>query len=456
MNMEVQKKPGGLSGGMKALLIFLVLVIAAVGGFMAYKNHQSTIYHTDNVLLGLFDSYDYSAYKQEEDPEEYQAWLAHFQAVRDKKAFRRELERTVREMTEVGLANKESYYLHYQEDGGSGHWEAPREDRFGGKGTVGTYESVLNKAIPVLSGLGYEDEGLKNAVAELYTREKELILKYPDAIKEHISRDLGVACEFNEAIWFLNNWNTQGGSFYTIDVESIYSAEDLVEPYRQAIEENLKEGKLESLGIRLSDVSKNPLLRDREFFSPQEIMDIYTGGTEEVYAVQSGLGGYYDGQANGYGDFYCSSTSHRRGGQTFDMTEFYHNPGLWESIGPELRSYISDTNDKANERIYTVVNKRRGEDVPLPDIPRMAEAGYTYAVPWTDGSDYVFVSPDSVCLGDGMTSVVFGDFSEIYSQLEKSYAAQNSRRGQRLHSETAAGQEPTGQDASGQEDSREP
>lgn len=455
MDLNTQKPPKKSGGGMKVLVILLVLVIAAVGVFMAYKNNQSTNYHTGNVLDGLFQRLDYSAYKQEEDPEEYQEWLAHFQAVSGKKAFRRELERTVREMTEVGIANMESYYLHYQEDSGE-RWEAPREDRFSGRGTCSTYESVLNKAIPVLSALGYEDEGLKNAVAELYTRQRDLILKYPDVIQEYVSRDLGAAYELNEAIWFLTSWNSKGGSFYTIDVGSIFSAEDLMEPYRQAIEKNLKEGALERLGFRLSEASKNPLLRDQEFLSTQEILDAFTGGTEEVYAVQSGLGGYYDNQANGYGDFYCSSTSRRRGGQTFDMTEFYHNPGLWESIGPELRSYISDTNDKANQRIYTVVNKRRGEDVPLPDIPRMAEAGYTYAVPWTDGSNYVFVSPDSVCLGDGMISVVFGDFSEIYSRLEKSYAAQNPRRGQRLQSETAAGQEPTGQDASGQEDSREP
>lgn len=404
--------------GMTALAILLALLLAA-GGVIAYRVHQANVSHADIVLWDLLttsgDAYDEAKYAE---------WQADFAEICDKGYFRSALRRGFQNLADVGLENQRTYYQR-----GDGHWEAQAEDMFGGQGTCSTCAYIYNKAVAVLAREGYEDPELKDIALDFFQREKQLIQDNAAALTEKNGSN-AIASEFNDAAVFMDHWNEAGGDFYALDISQVYTAADVRDSYAQAIQDCVDEGNLTRLTNLLVTTSTSPLMRDEPFFTTQEILDIYTGGTQEVYTLLNGVGGYYSGGANEYGDFYFSSTSYRQGGKTFDMTEFNANPGLWNSIGPELRDYIRSTNRSANKTVYDVDFRIRDLVTPRGfDVPAMVKEGFGYAIPYEgkDGMDFIFVSPDAMALSGGIGNhTLYGDYSDLYEELKAAYESGGS------------------------------
>lgn len=120
-----------------------------------------------------------------------------------------------------------------------------------------------------------------------------------------------------------------------------------------------------------------------------------------------------------YGDFFYES--HKKGGKTYDMTEFGKNPGLWDSIDKDLQNAILSTNMEANSKVVTCCFRGRQLIHDKPAISALYEAGFEYAVPTKDGESWVFLSPAAICLDGYTRNVVFGDFSKQYEHLKDIY-----------------------------------
>lgn len=394
-----------------ALLGLLAALLALGGGALAYHIHQVNVQQADLVLWDLLttsgDAYDEAKYAE---------WQADFAAIRDKGAFKSELRRGFRNLADVGLANTQTYY-----DG----FGSRVEDMFGNEGGCTECSHIYYEAIGVLAREGYEDPELKDIALNYYQRERALYEKNVDMITEK-NPPLGLASRFNAAAVYMDHWNEAGGDFYALDMSQVYTPADVRDSYANAIQDCVENRNLDRLTILLVDTSTSPLMRDEPFFTTQEILDIYTGGTQEVYTLLNGVGGYYSGGANEYGDFYYSSTSHRRGGKTFDMTEFNANPGLWNAIGQDLQRYITDTNRRANQTVHDVDFRIRDLETPRGfDVPEMVKEGFGYAIPYEgrEGLDFIFVSPDAMALngGLGVKKTLYGDYSDLYNQLKEEY-----------------------------------
>ena len=300
-------------------------------------------------------------------------------------------------------------------------------------------EATDEQVSDVLRFLGkaeYEDENIRDTAAAYYAMEKEFILARMDPADPYSV--FSAAKRINDAAADIqSDVNRFTSDFYQIT--GLYTDTEVRALFVQAAEAYRDAKDLD----HLTEVLRTPLeFRDngsREgdddyiapvaYLDPQEIFDLYAGPIENVYTILSGQGGYYDtsrgpsgasdAKDSHYGDFFYES--HKKGGKTYDMTEFGKNPGLWDSIGKDLQKVILSTNMEANSQVITCCFRGRNLIHEKPQISALYEAGFEYAVPTKDGESWVFLSPAAICLDGYTRNVVFGDFSEQYELVKNIY-----------------------------------
>lgn len=387
---------GAASGGKKKLLIVLAAVVLLAGGWLAMRHQQYMQYSADQAIRRLFDE-DRSLL----NPDYYNTWQNHLNRVRNKKSFQEDLAR-----------------------------------EFDTRLAEGLDEDQLCDALRALSKAEYEDERIRDTVTAYYALKKETLLARMDPADPKSIFDTAKRMN-NAAEDIQDDVNRVASDFYKIT--GLYTEAEVRALFVQAAEAYRDAGDLD----HLTDVLSTPLeFRDNgskegdddyiapaAYLDPQEIFDLYAGSTEAVYTILSGQGGYYDhsrgpsGVSDAadyhYGDFFYEA--HKKGGKTYDMTEFGKNPGLWDSIGKDLQDYILSTNLEANSKVITCCFRGRKLIHEKPQISALYEAGFEYAVPGRDEETWVFLSPAAICLDGYTRHVVFGDFSKQYETLKNIY-----------------------------------
>lgn len=437
MELQEQKQipKGGLSGGAKALIGLAVVLALMVGGFFAYKSSRDYANERDYVLSTLYQVDPY-------DSEELQEVAERVQPLLEKKKFQNDLAGLVSELAEVGLANLESDLA------GKSSSERPGTDRYENSKGTQSYEEKLCGIITVLHLTGYEDQRILDTVSDLFTREKALLTGVSVSDPETA---FDIAKSMDSAGRYMNLWNDVSTDFYHLD--SIYTLQEVRDRFTQAAKGYLEAGDTAGLTAVLSTPMEfagegggpagagapaeaapagAPYSGPAPYLDPQEIFDALSGGSKDLFTLLKNRGGYYDepdampgtkydDPSNCYGDFYCES--HRRGGKTYDMTEFNNNPGLWDSIGSSMQAFITDSNNRANERITN--SYFRGESCKV-NPGKLADQGYQYGVLTEDGG-FVFVSNNGISTGG--SNVISGDFSAIFQDLKSRYGATGSGGG---------------------------
>lgn len=438
--MNIKKKEQGAAakkGGVMPVLIGLLAVLLALGGgFFAYSSHQRTMEEVNDVLEAMFaPSFTVSLYEGEQADD----WAERFNAVQGKGAFRKALSAAFRSIADAGLKNQEAYVL-----GGSKDWDPVAKDSFGQEQRCDSCAFDFIQAVGYLAQKGYEDAAVTEAVQDFFTREKQLNL---DTAGAYGAGDAGktaerIASTFNSSAQRIEEWNEAGGGFYRIDRNSLYPEEELRARYDEALRIYRDSRDLNGFTRTLYAAMTSPVTGEEPFLSAQEIFDFYVEGSDEIYTTLQAQGGYYDYAANlpgrvdddpgsCYGDFYYSVSSHKRGGQTFDMTEFENSPGLWDSIGGDLQRYITSTNREANRTVHSVISLFQGENMKRSaHIADLAKDGFHYAVPLSQFEDgegrFIFVSKDGISLERTDEHVIPGDFSAIYDRLKAEYKSRSS------------------------------
>lgn len=431
MELQEQKQipKGGLSGGVKALIGLAVVLALLAGGFFAYKSSRDYANERDYVLSTLYQVDPY-------DSEELQNTAERVQPLLEKKKFQNDLAELVTELAEVGFANLESDLA------GKSSSERPGTDRYENAYGISSYENKLCGIITVLHLTGYEDQRILDTVSDLFTREKDLLT---GASASDPKTAFDIAKAMDSAGRYINLWNDVSTDFYHID--NVYTLQEVRDRFTQAARGYLEAGNTAGLTKVLSTPMEfagegggpagagapaeaapadAPYSGPAPYLEPQEIFDALSGGSKDLFTLLKNRGGYYDAPnampgtkyddpSNCYGDFYYES--HQRGGKTYDMTEFNANPGLWDSIGSSMQAFITDSNNRANERITNCYF--RGEDFGKVDIPEWADQGFQYGVHTEDGS-FVFVSPNGITTGG---DIISGDFSAVFQDLKSRYGA---------------------------------
>lgn len=397
MNEQKQKNSGDRGSGRsrnKMGLIILALVALGIGAFCL---HRSQIAHQDAeyVIKTLLDEDNRLL-----NSDRFAAWSERLDTVRNKKYFREDLARTFAELVASGEATDEQ----------------------------------VSDVLRFLSKAEYEDENIRDTAVAYYTMYKELALARLDPADPKSVFD--TAKRMNDAAGEIQSVNRLASDFYKI---SIYTEAEVRALFVQAAEAYRDAGDLDHLTEVLrtslefrdngSKEGDDDYIAPVAYLDPQEIFDLYAGSTEQVYTILSGQGGYYDtsrgpsgvsdAEDYHYGDFFYES--HKKGGKTYDMTEFGKNPGLWDSIDKDLQNAILSTNMEANSKVVTCCFRGRQLIHDKPAISALYEAGFEYAVPTKDGESWVFLSPAAICLDGYTRNVVFGDFSKQYEHLKDIY-----------------------------------
>lgn len=399
MNEQKQKNSeGGAPGrrGKKTGLIILAILVLLAGGWLAMRHQEDMQHSSEQAIRRLFDE-DRSLLNSSN----YNSWLNCFKKVRNKKSFQEDLARAFSEQLEEGV-DKE----------------------------------LLSEALMALGKAGYEDENVRDTVVAYYTMRKEQILARMDPTDPKSIFNTAESLNFN-ANAIQDDVNRYASDFYKIT--GIYTEAEVRDLFVQAAEAYRDAGDLEHLTYVLCTPLKFRDNGSKEgdddytapiaYLDPQEIFDLYAGSTEAVYTILSGQGGYYDysrgpsgvsdSEDYHYGDFFYEA--HKKGGKTYDMTEFGKNPGLWDSIGKDLQDAILSANTEANSKVITCCFRGRQIIHDKPAISALYEAGFEYAVQSKDGESFVFLSPAAICLDGSSRNVVFGDFSKQYEQLRDFY-----------------------------------
>ncbi len=396
MNEQKRKNSGdrGSGRGRKKIgIIILTLVALGIGAFFLHRLqvvHQNAVY----VIRTLLDE-DNSLGNNER----FKTWSECLDTVRNQKYFQEDLARAFAELVDSGE----------------------------------TTDDQVNSILYLLGKAEYEDENIRSTAATYYTADKERTLALMDSADPKSVFE--AAKDMNNAAGEIQNQNQRCSDFYQIT--GIYTESEVRELFVRAAEAYRDAGNLDYL----ADVLCTPLkFQDNgrkegdytapiAYLDPQEIFDLYAGSTETVYTILSGQGGYYDtswgpdgvsdAEDYHYGDFFYES--HKKGGKTYDMTEFRNNPGLWDSISKDQQDYILRANMEADSKVINCYFRGRQITRDKPQIGVLYEAGFGYAVPAKDGEAYVFLSPFALCLDGSPRNVVFGDFSEQYELVKNIY-----------------------------------
>lgn len=418
------------------VLIGLAVVLALmVGGFFAYRNHQTYVYERDEALKSLYQVDPYDSTKLQNTVERVQPLL-------EKKSFQNDLAELLTELAEAGLTNLESDLA------GKSSSERTGVDRYENAYDIPSYEKKLCGIITVLHLTGYEDQRIRDTASDLFTREKALLTGVSSSDPKEL---FDIAKFMDSAGRYINLWNDVSTDFYHID--NVYTLQEVRDCFTQAARSYLEAGNTAGLTAVLSTTMEfagegggpagadapaeaapadAPYSGPAPYLEPQEIFDALSGGSKDLFTLLKNQGGYYDDPhnmpgtkyddaSNCYGDFYCES--HQRGGQTYDMTEFNNNPGLWNSIGSSMQAFITDSNNRAKERITN--SYFRGESCEV-NPGKLADQGYQYGVLTEDGG-FVFVSNNGISTGG--SNVISGDFSAIFQDLKSRYGATGSDGG---------------------------
>lgn len=397
MNEQKQTNSGGaVSGKKKTLLIVLAIAVLLAGGWLAMRHQENMQHSAEQAIRRLFDE-DRSLL----NPDYYNTWQNYLNRVRNKKSFQEDLAR-----------------------------------EFDTRLAEGLDEDQLCDALRALSKAEYEDERIRDTVTAYYSMYKETLLARMDPADPKSIFDTAKRMN-NAAEDIQDDVNRVASDFYKIT--GLYTEAEVRALFVQAAEAYRDAGDLD----HLTDVLSTSLeFRDNgskegdddytapvAYLDTQEIFDLYADTSAGVYTILSGQGGYYDSSRGPsgvsdaedyhYGDFFYES--HKKGGKTYDMTEFGKNPGLWDAIGKDLQDYILNANLEANSKVITCCFRGRKINSNKPAISALYEAGFEYAVQSKDGEGFVFLSPAAICLDGSSRNVVFGDFSKQYEQLRDFY-----------------------------------